>query len=186
VELFLYAGRPRQALSIINMRLSEAVEACPVEPAAVGAANALIARGTAAVAAMGPAATGRGGGGGALDPADLKEKETFQQLGVIMELLMASAQGNHPAALQALEQLAFVPLESGGGARLQMCVSGAALLHPALADRLPSVVLAGARALAAANKKEQLHTLVTFASSVPSRIPTSVYQKLNQLQASVS
>lgn len=181
VELFLYAGRPRQALSIINMRLSEAVEGCPVEPAAVGAANALIARGTAAVAAMGPGATG---GGVALEPADMKEKETFQQLGAIMELLMASAQGNHPAALQALEQLTFLPLESGG-ARLQMCVSGAALLHPALADRLPSVVLAGARALAAANKKEQLHTLVTFASSVPSRIPTSVYQKLNQLQASV-
>jgi nuclear pore complex protein Nup93 len=178
VELFLYAGRPRQALSVINMRLSEAVEACPVEPAAVGAANALIARGTAAVAAMGP-----GRGGGAVDPADLKEKETFQQLRVIMELLMASAQGNHPAALQALEQLAFIPLESG--ARLHMCVSGAALLHLALADRLPSIVLAGARALAAANKKEQLHTLVTFASSVPARIPTSVYQKLNQLQASV-
>jgi nuclear pore complex protein Nup93 len=179
VELFLYAGRPRQALSIINMRLSEAVEACPVEPAAVGAANALISRGTAAVAAMGPG----GGGGGAVDPADLKEKETFQQLRVIMELLMASAQGNHPAALQALEQLAFIPLESGR--RLQMCISGATLLHPALADRLPSVVLAGARALAAANKKEQLHTLVTFASSVPARIPTSVYQNLNQLQASV-
>lgn len=63
---------------------------------------------------------------------------------------------------------------------------GVASLHPAVADRLPSVLLAAAAALAAVGKREQLQTVVAFASAVPNRISQAVYQQLNQLQASVA
>lgn len=64
--------------------------------------------------------------------------------------------------------------------------AGVSPLHPAVADRLPAVLLAAAAALAAGGKREQLHTLVAFASAVPNRISQSVYRQLNQLQASVA
>lgn len=64
--------------------------------------------------------------------------------------------------------------------------TGVSSLHPAVADRLPAVLLAAAAALAASGKREQLQTLVAFASAVPNRISQSAYQQLNQLQASVA
>lgn len=65
-------------------------------------------------------------------------------------------------------------------------VAGVSSLHPAVADRLPAVLLAAASALAAGGKREQLQTVVAFASAVPNRISQAVYQQLNQLQASVA
>ena len=65
-------------------------------------------------------------------------------------------------------------------------VAGVSSLHPAVADRLPAVLLAAASALAAGGKREQLQTVVAFASAVPNRILQAVYQQLNQLQASVA
>ena len=61
--------------------------------------------------------------------------------------------------------------------------AGVASLHPAVADRLPAVLLAAASALAASGKREQLGTVVAFASAVPNRISQAVYQRLNQLVA---
>ena len=64
--------------------------------------------------------------------------------------------------------------------------AGVSSLHPAVADRLPAVLLAAASALAATGKRDQLQTVVAFASAVPNRISQAVYQQLNQLQASVA
>lgn len=60
---------------------------------------------------------------------------------------------------------------------------GVGSLHPAVADRLPAVLLAAAGALAASGKREQLSTVVAFASAVPNRISQGVYQRLNQMVA---
>ena len=64
--------------------------------------------------------------------------------------------------------------------------AGVSSLHPAVADRLPAVLLAAAGALAASGKREQLQTVVAFAAAVPNRISQAVYQQLNQLQAGVA
>lgn len=61
--------------------------------------------------------------------------------------------------------------------------AGVSSLHPAVADRLPAVLLAAAGALAASGKREQLSLVAAFASAVPNRISQAVYQQLNQLQA---
>jgi nuclear pore complex protein Nup93 len=86
-------------------------------------------------------------------------------------------------ALQKLGELSFVPTERF---RLQLCASSVNQLHPAVADRLPSVLLAAATALAASGKREQLQTVVAFAAAVSNRISQAMYQQLNQLQAGVS
>jgi hypothetical protein len=59
-------------------------------------------------------------------------------------------------------------------------------LHPAVADRLPAVLLAGASALAAVGKRDQLQALVAFAAAIPNRISQAAYQRLNELQAGVA
>lgn len=64
--------------------------------------------------------------------------------------------------------------------------AGVSSLHPAVADRLPAVLLAAASALAAGGKRDQLQAVVAFASAVPNRISQAVYRQLNQLQASVA
>lgn len=53
VELFMFAGRPRQALRILDQRLSDAIEGAVVDAGRADEADTLIARGNAAVAAMG-------------------------------------------------------------------------------------------------------------------------------------
>ncbi|KAL4437959.1 hypothetical protein ABPG77_004180 [Micractinium sp. CCAP 211/92] len=173
VELFMFAGRPRQALRILNQRLSDAAEPAASDATRGDEVAAVISRGNAAVAAM----------GSMQDPEDLREVEAFDLLKSIRDMLAASARGNHTRTLQKLGELPFVPTERF---RLQLCASGVASLHPAVADRLPAVLLAAASALAAGGKREQLQTLVAFASAVPNRISQSVYQQLNQLQASVA
>jgi hypothetical protein len=68
----------------------------------------------------------------------------------------------------------------------QVCASRVNALHAAVADRLPAVLLAAAAALAVGGRREELHTLVSFASAVPHRISQAVYEQLNQLQASAA
>ncbi|PSC75508.1 nuclear pore complex NUP93A-like [Micractinium conductrix] len=173
VELFMFAGRPRQALRILSQRLSDAVEAAAGDATRAAEVEGVMSRGNAAVAAM----------ASSQDPEDLREVEAFDLLKSIRDMLAASARGDYTRALQKLSELPFVPTERF---RLQLCASGVASLHPAVADRLPSVLLAAAAALAAVGKREQLQTVVAFASAVPNRISQAVYQQLNQLQASVA
>ena len=121
--------------------------------------------------------------GASQNPEDLKEIEAFDLLKSIRDLLAASARGDHARALQRLGELPCVPTEPF---RLQLCAAGVGTLHPAVADRLPAVLLAAARALAATRRREALQTVVAFAAAVPNRIAQGVYQQLNQLQASVA
>ena len=174
VELFLYAGCPRAALRIINDRLSELAESAATDSAAAMITDALIGRGAAAVAGMGPSPQ---------NSLDVEETKVFNQLKSIKALLKGAAQGDYSTALHSLTELPFIPLEPH---RLESCCSLSSTLHPALADRLPAILLAGARALAAAIRRDELQTLINFASSIPLRIPTGVYQKLNQIQATVN
>ncbi|GAB4816873.1 hypothetical protein N2152v2_003919 [Parachlorella kessleri] len=185
VELYMFAGRPRHALRILNHCLADlaAAQAGPTGAAAAQGgedAATVISRGNAAAAAI----TGGGGGGGgsAADPADLAEVEAFEQLKVILDLLAASSRGDQPRVLQRLGDLPFIPTERF---RLQVRAAGVTSLHPAVAQQLPAVLLAAATALARARQQEQLRTVVAFAAAVPGRIPQGVYQQLNQLQASL-
>ncbi|KAL4859943.1 Nuclear pore complex protein NUP93A [Chlorella vulgaris] len=173
VELFMFAGRPRPALRILNQRLSDAVEAAATSTARGGEVSTIVSRGDAAVAAM----------GSTQDPDDLREIEALDLLKSIGDMLAAKARGDHVRALQKLGELSFVPTERF---RLQLCASSVNQLHPAVADRLPSVLLAAATALAASGKREQLQTVVAFAAAVSNRISQAMYQQLNQLQAGVS
>lgn len=173
VELYMVAGRPRQALRILNQRLSDALEASLVDGAKAEESDALMARAGAAAAALG---TSR-------DPADLKEMEALGQLKAVKSLLISSARGDHSGVLSALGDLNFIPLERY---RLQVCAGAAAGLHPAVADRLQAVLLAAAEALAAAGKWEELQILVSFAAAVPNRVSQAAYQRLNQLQAAAA
>eukprot|EP00887_Chlorella_sp_A99_P000841 scaffold5.g841.t1 len=158
VELFMFAGRPRQALRILNQRLSDLVEPAAADPAHAEEVETVISRGNAAI-------------------------EAFDLLKCIRDMLAAAVRGDHARTLQKLSELPCVPTEAF---RLQLCATGVAALHPAVADRLPAVLLAAAGALAAARKREQLQTVVAFAAAVPNRISQAVYQQLNQLQASVA
>jgi hypothetical protein len=85
--------------------------------------------------------------------------------------------------LQRLGELPLVPTERF---RLHVCVSALPQLHPAVADRLPAVLLAAAASLAATGKRQQLQTVVAFAAAVPNRMSQAAYQQLNQLQAGVA
>ena len=80
-----------------------------------------------------------------------------------------------------------IPLSRGSlASTLTLCAAtaaGVSSLHPAVADRLPAVLLAAAGALAASGKREQLALVAAFASAVPNCISQAVYQQLNQLQA---
>lgn len=57
--------------------------------------------------------------------------------------------GDNLAALQLLPELGFIPTD---GFRLQRCLEAVAALHPALTPRIPSLLVATARALAAAGQ----------------------------------
>lgn len=173
VELYMVAGRPRQALSILNHRLSDAVEPSVVDVSKSEEADALSARAGAAAAAI----------GASRDSADLKEVEALEQLKAVRILLAAATRHDHSRVLLALGDLGFVPTDRY---RLQVCSNAASSLHPAVADRLQSVLLAAAEALAAASKWAELQTVVAFAASVPNRISQAAYQRLNQLQAASS
>jgi nuclear pore complex protein Nup93 len=173
VELYMVAGRPRQALSILNHRLSDAVEPSVVDSVRSEEADALSARAGAAAAAI----------GSSRDPADLKEVEALEQLKSVRNLLSAAARNDHSRVLLALGDLGFVPVERH---RLQVCSSAASSLHPAVADRLQSVLLSAAEALAAASKWAELQTVVAFAAAVPNRVSQAAYQRLNQLQAAAN
>ena len=173
VELYMVAGRPRQALRILNQRLSDALEPSIVDMAKAEESDALMARAGAAAAALGTCR----------DPADLKELEALGQLKAVRNLLLSAARGNHSGVLSALGDLNFIPLERY---RLQVCAGVAAGLHPAVAERLQAVLLAAAEALATANKWSELQTLVAFAAAVPNRISQVAYQRLNQLQAAAA
>jgi hypothetical protein len=70
--------------------------------------------------------------------------------------------------------------------RLQLCVAAAKHMHPAIAELLPAILLAGAAALAAQRRTDPLRTLVAFASSVDFRVPQPTFQELNRLYNSIS
>lgn len=167
----MFAGRPRQALRILNHRLSDALErAAAGGAAAAEEADTLASRGNAAVAALGASREG----------ADLREREAFAQLKTARALLAAAARGDRATALRALADLDVVPTDAF---RLPRCAAAAAELHPAVADRLQALLLAAAEALAAAGRREELQTVVAFAAAVPARVSQAAYQRLNQLQA---
>lgn len=173
VELYMVASRPRQALSILNHRLSDAVELSVNDALKNDEADAVSARAGAAAAAI----------GSSRDPADLKEVEALEQLKAVRILLAAATRHDHSRVLLALGDLGFVPTERY---RLQVCSGAASSLHPAVANRLQSVLLAAAEALAAASKWAELQTVVAFAASVPNKVSQAAYQRLNQLQAASS
>jgi nuclear pore complex protein Nup93 len=170
VELFMVAGRPRQALSILNRRLGDTLEAAAAEAGAAAEADTLAARAGAAAAAL----------GASRDPEDLAEVEALTQLKGIRALLAAAGRGDHSRVLAALGDLGFVPTERY---RLQVCAGSAGNLHSAVADRLQAVLLAAAEALAASGRWAELQTVVAFAAAVPNRVSQAAYQRLNQLQA---
>ena len=173
VELYMVAGRPRQALSILNHCLSDTIEQSVLDGGKGEEADALSARATAAAAAI----------GSSRDSADLKELEALEQLKSVRNVLVAAARSDFSRVLLALGDLGFIPTDRY---RLQVCSSSASSLHPAVADRLQAVLLAAAEALAAANKWTELQTVVTFAATIPNRISQAAYQRLNQLQATAT
>lgn len=172
-ELYMVAGRPRQALHILNQRLSNVAEAAARDVSRSEEADTLEARGNASVAAMGPAAS----------PDDLKEIEAFESLKTIRALLAASARGDRTRVLHHLNELSFIPTDRS---RLQLCTQGAVGLHGAVADLLQPVLLASAEALAAGGKKNELETLIAYAAGIPNRATQTTYKKLNQLQANMA
>lgn len=182
VELYMVAGRPRQALHIVCRQLSDAMEYSSIDPgpgtrggaggslSGDGEVHVLVARGNAAVAAMDASKAGE----------DLAEIEAFEQLKTIRSMLIAAEHNDRGRVLQNLADLAFIPTEQY---RIRVCVAGASSLHPAVTDRIQAVLLTGAESLAAAGKWQELHALVSFASELPNRVSQRAYERLNQLQA---
>jgi len=152
VELYMVAGRPRQALSILNYRLSDAVELSVNDASKSEEADALSGRANAAAAAI----------GSSRDPADLREVEALEQLKAVRILLDAATRHDHSQILLALGELGFIPTDRY---RLQVCSSAASSLHPAVANRLQSVLLAAAEALAAARSLSNCIPKIKSASS---------------------
>jgi len=85
--------------------------------------------------------------------------------------------------LQRLVELPFVPLEMH---RVQLCAAAVRHMHPAVADRLPRVLLAGGQALASRGQVQALRAAVAFAGEVPFRVPQDVFVELNRLYNAVS
>ena len=86
-------------------------------------------------------------------------------------------------ALQRLVELQFVPLEMH---RVQLCAAAVRNMHPAIADRLPRLLLAGAQALASQRQVQALRAVVAFAGEVSFRVPHEAFLELNRLYNSVS
>ena len=85
--------------------------------------------------------------------------------------------------LQRLMELPFVPLELH---RVQLCAAAVRHIHPAVADRLPRLLLAAAQALVTQRQVQALRAMVTFAGEVSFRVPQDVFLELNRLYNSVS
>ena len=85
--------------------------------------------------------------------------------------------------LQRLVELPFVPLEMH---RVQLCAAAVRHMHPAVADRLPHVLLAGGQALASQRQVQALRAVAAFAGEVPFRVPQDVFVELNRLYNAVS
>lgn len=86
--------------------------------------------------------------------------------------------GDWSAVLQRLVELPFIPEEMH---RVQICAATVRTMHPAVADRLPRLLLAAAPALAAQRQAGPLRALVSFAGAVPFRVPQDVLRELNRI-----
>ncbi len=117
------------------------------------------------------------------DDFSLKQKEGFHQLQIVQNILQGARREDHPAVLQHLWDLPFIPTERY---RLQSCVKSLKIAHPAVTERLQSILLAAGEALTRMNKPEQLYTIVSLAAAVPDRISQHAYQRLNELQAQLA
>jgi nuclear pore complex protein Nup93 len=91
--------------------------------------------------------------------------------------------GDYPTVLQYLWELPFIPTDRY---RLQSCVKAIKIAHPAVTERLQSILLAAGEALMRMNKSEQLSTIVSLAAAVPELISQHAYQRLNELQAQLA
>jgi len=183
------AGRPAQALRLLNRQLSEALQ---TDPAGERAARLL-----AAGEALRGAAEAAGAEGGAAG-----ELGALRQLAALRALLLAAAAGKHTEVVRLLRvapELSFVPLTE----RRVAAAEGLALLHPAVAtpDLLARLLLAAARALAqrgmeqagfgeqgagaAAARREAMRALAAFGAAARFRVASHVYAEFAQLVSSV-
>jgi nuclear pore complex protein Nup93 len=152
--LFMAAGRPRLALSLVSERLSAALVGGGAGAGGAGASGglvgpatteapdvpALLQQGDEAVAAMEAEAAG----GGAVDDASRRDAAAFSQLKAVRALLQAARRGQWAAALQEAARLSFVPDER---ARVEVCRREVRALDAATRARLPDVLAALAESL---------------------------------------
>lgn len=91
--------------------------------------------------------------------------------------------GDWSGVLQRLVELPFIPEDMH---RVQICAAAVRTMHPAVADRLPRLLLAAAPALAAQRQAQPLRALVAFAGAVPYRVPHDVVRELNGVYNSLA
>lgn len=84
--------------------------------------------------------------------------------------------------LELMSELPFIPQDEFLMSRKADAVSH---LPSSIAQRLPAVLLAGARALAAKGQAARLRLLVAFAGNIPHRISQATFKELNLLHNSV-
>lgn len=146
-ELHRRVGNAAAALSLVNRKLGDAITA------------SVAGRAGGAEAVREAASRGRALADAARAQGDRREVEAFEQLLKVDALLAASRKGAHGEVLSLLREreLGFIPLEPF---RVERCCVELQTLHPAVAARLPEVLLAAAHALSnayqAASGRERL------------------------------
>lgn len=186
LDLHLRCGAYDAALGLVNRQLGDALAA--LDGDAAPRVAALRAKG----APFAQQAVQQRG--------DTSQVTAFNQLCAVddvMQLVRANRQGDIVAAVRNRPELSFIPLEP---ARADRCAAQLEALHPAVLARLPDVLLAVARAVAApggaasaalapgappANaeraRRDAQAALAAFTVSSRFRIPPYVYAELARL-----
>lgn len=101
---------------------------------------------------------------------------------VVMRSIAMGCRGDQARVLELSADIPYIPQEDF---LLQRKTEAVSELAQPVAQQLPALLLAIAKALAARGLVARLRTLVAFAGNLPHRISQSIFQELNQLHNSL-